>query len=129
MDQLLGRPAAKLCSNEIVLLSRVLIARMRRPVDADMPQVVETQTYGAVPLSERPVNFHLERRYGGALEQARGAEGQPVQALLGWAELVHDVVAFGSGQLQVERERMPLLPGLLGQQGCTVDGIQERRAV
>src|SRR5262249_5670454 len=51
IDQILERPTAKLRSNPVVLSFRVLVARMRRPIDAYMPQVVETQTNGAVTLS------------------------------------------------------------------------------
>src|SRR5689334_3487218 len=65
-DQVLYRAIAEPGPDELVFPSYFLLARMRRPVDAELTKVVETDGDGAPALGEAGVNIHAEARDGRA---------------------------------------------------------------
>src|ERR1700733_7140552 len=58
LTQSFDRAASELRPYPVVFASRFLYRRMRRPVDAQMPEVVETNGNGAAALIERRIKIH-----------------------------------------------------------------------
>jgi hypothetical protein len=73
---------------------------MRRPVDAQMPEVVETNGNGAAAPIERRIKIHPQAREAGSLDAARGSCGQSGQALLSGRQLAGQELAFRPIYLQ-----------------------------
>ena len=102
---------------------------MRRPVDAQMPEVVETDGDGAAALTEGRVQIHAQARDRGAFHRIGGAGRQRRQALLRFRQLAGEELAFGPIQFEREDELVPAFPAILRQQRRTGDEIAERRGV
>ena len=58
LDELLDGAAPELGPDPLVFASHVLVGRMRRPVDADPSEVVETDGDRAAALTKRRVHIH-----------------------------------------------------------------------
>ena len=102
LDQSLDRAAAELRPDPLVFAARFLFRRMRRPVDAQMPEVVETDGNGAAALIEGRVQIHAQARDRGSLHRICGAGRQRCQALLRVRQRAGQELAFGPVQLQRE---------------------------
>ena len=87
--------------------------RMRLPVDAQMPEVVETGGNGAAGLSQRHVQIHAQARDGRLLHRGGGVARKRRQALLRGDVLSGQELAFRPVYLQSEGEFMPPLPAVL----------------
>jgi hypothetical protein len=73
LDQSLDRAAPELRPDPLVFALRLLFRRMRRPVDAEMPEVVETDGNStAAPIKGR-VQIYAEARHGSSFHRIRGA--------------------------------------------------------
>ena len=64
---------AELRPDPLVFPPRFLFRRVRRPVDAQMPQIVETDRDGAVALIESRVQIHAQARDRRPLDRVCGA--------------------------------------------------------
>src|SRR6266851_1439499 len=113
--QVLDRAAPELRPDPLVFASRFLVCRMRRPVDAQMSEVIEPYGNGAAALIEGRVQVDAQAGDGGSLQRIRGAGRQCRQALLGFRERTRQELAFGPVQLQLEDELVLALPAILHQ--------------
>ena len=73
LNELLDRAAPELRPDPLVFASHFLFCRMRRPFDAQMSEVVETDGDRAVALIEGRVQIHAQARDGRSLDRVRGA--------------------------------------------------------
>ena len=109
-DQRLDRAASELRPDPLVFASRLLVRRMRRPVDAQMPQVVQTHGNGTAALIEGRVQINAQARDGSPLHGIGGAGRQRRQALLRGDQIAGEELAFAPVQLQREGQFAPVLP-------------------
>ena len=75
VDERLDRPVPKLLPDPLVFLPYLVVRRVRRPVDADAPEVFEACLDSAVAFIQARVEFRLQAGDGGAVDQVprRGA--------------------------------------------------------
>src|SRR4029450_4467156 len=66
----------------LIFASRFLVGRVRRPLDAQMPEVVETDSDRAVALTECRVEIHTQAGDVGAFDRGCGTGRQRHEALL-----------------------------------------------
>ena len=104
---------AELRPDPLVFAARFLFRRMRRPLDAQMPEVVETDGNGAAALIECRVQIHAQARDRGSFHRICGAGRQRRQALLRLRQRAGEELAFGPVQLQRKGELVPALPSCL----------------
>src|SRR5215469_14954334 len=73
LNELLDRAAPKFYPDLLVFASRFVFGRMRRPLDAQMPQVVETGGNSAIGLIESCVQIDAQTLDGSSLNRICGA--------------------------------------------------------
>src|SRR5271170_3574254 len=99
---------------------------MRRPLDAQIPQVIETDGDSAAGLSEGYVQINAQAGDGRLLDRLRSVGRQRRQALLRLRQCAGQELAFRPVQLEREGQLMPPLPAILRQQGRASSQISER---
>src|ERR1700731_813573 len=99
---------------------------MSRPVDAQMPEVVETDGDRAVALIEGRIHIHPQARDRRSFDGVRSAGRKHSQTLLRGCQRAGQELAFSPVQLQREGELVPTLPTVVPQQCRTSDEIVER---
>ena len=111
LDELLNRCGFRAC-NPIRSYSRTrfLFRRMRRPLDAQMPEVFETDGNRAAALIECHVQIHAQARDRRAFDSRGRAGRQRRQALLCLRQCAGEELAFGTIQLERESQLVPALP-------------------
>jgi hypothetical protein len=72
-DQFLSRAPVELRPNALVCAARILFRRVRRPVDAEMPEVVETDSDRATVLMEHAIKIDPQARHTRSINRLRGA--------------------------------------------------------
>ena len=111
LNELLDRAAPKLYPDPLVFASRFLFCRMRRPFDAQMPEVVETDGNRAVALVESRVQIDAQTRRQSLARLVFAARDESiVKRSSAAASSAGQELAFGSVQFQGEGELMPALP-------------------
>ena len=103
-----------------------VVGRMRRPLDAQMPEIVETDVDGVAGLIEGHVQIDAQARDRRLLHRRRGAGRQRRQPLFRFRQCAAQELAFGSVQLQREGQLTLPPPAILGQQGRA--GRSDKRA-
>jgi len=88
---------------------------MRRPLDAEMPEEIETDSDRAGALIEGHVQIHAQARDGRSLDRICGVSRKRFQALLRFRQRTGQELAFGPIQLQREGELVPPLPRVFRQ--------------
>ncbi len=119
IDERLDRTAPELLPHSLVLLPDLLVRRVRRPRDADAPEVVEARLDGAIAPIQRRVEIDAHAGDGGEIDEVCGAAREHREPLLGRPELAGQVLALGAVELELEGEIVPPVPALF---------FQERRA-
>src|ERR1700693_2996805 len=76
VDKCLYRSAPELSPNPLVFLSYLLLRRVRRPIDADPPEIFEGRLDCTVALIQDGVELRSEARDGGAIDEGPGAAQQ-----------------------------------------------------
>ena len=102
---------------------------MRRPLDAEMPEEIETDRDRAAALIEGHIQIHAQRRDGRSLDRICGVSRKRFQALLRFRQRTGQELAFGPIQFQREGEFAPAHPAILRQQRGTGGEIVQRREV
>src|SRR5262252_7245823 len=102
---------------------------MRRPLDAEMSEEIETDGYRAGALIESHVQIHAQTRDGRSLDRICGVSRKRSQALLCFRQRTSQELAFGPIQFQREGELAPAHPAMLRQQRGTGGEIVQRRDV
>ena len=110
INEPLDRAGAELGPDPLILAPRLVFRRMRRPVDAQMPEIVETDGDRAAALIEGRVQIRAQAGDGGAFDRRCGAGRKRRQALLRFRQRAGQELAFGPVQLQREGELVPALP-------------------
>src|SRR6266403_825380 len=82
VDESLDRAAAELRPDPLVFVSRFLFGWMRRPVDAEVPEVIETDGNGAAALIEGHVQIRAQARDRRSFHRICGTVWQRRQPLL-----------------------------------------------
>src|SRR5215813_7587241 len=90
VDERLDRSTSKLSANTLILLSYLVLRRVRRPVDANAPEVFEPHLNGTVALVQGGVEFRLQARNGGAVDQVLGAARQLRKPFFGRREITRE---------------------------------------
>src|SRR4029077_11855927 len=72
----LDRSAPELSPNPLVFLPHLVLRRVRRPVDACAPEVFETHLDSTVALIQGGVEFRLQARDSGTVDEVPGAPRQ-----------------------------------------------------
>ena len=129
IDELLDRPAAQQRPDAVVFAPHVVLGRMGRPFDADMPEVVETDSDRAAALIEGRVDIDAQARNDGLLDRRRGALRQRRQSLLGDRQPAGQEFAFGPVELEGKDQVAPALPAILRQQRRPEIEIGEGRGI
>ena len=73
VEQRLDRAAADLLPHPLVLAPDLVLRRVRRPRDADVPQIVESHLDAPVAPVQGRVEVHLQAGDGREVEQVPGA--------------------------------------------------------
>ncbi len=102
---------------------------MRRPVDAYAPEVFETHFDSTIALIQRGVEFRLQTRDSGTVDEIPGATRQHRQPFFRRREIAGQELALGPLELERERERVPLLPTVLCQQRASGDKVCQGRRI
>ena len=129
VEQRLNRAFPHLPPQPLVFLPDLLVRRVRRPLDADAVQVLESDLNDAVSLIQVREELHPQLGDGGQIGKARGTSRQLGKARLRLRLLPGQEFALGSLQLQREDQFVPALPCILRQQRTTGDDIGQRRGI
>src|SRR5262252_8453217 len=113
----------------LVFLPDLLLRRVGRPLDADVPEIVETDLDGAVALAERSEELHLQPGNSGQIRQVDVPACQVDQALVSLRQRARQELAFGPVQLEREGECAASFPAVLRQQRAAGSKIGRRRLV
>src|SRR5262249_41258149 len=79
----------------LVFASRVLVRRMRCPVDSGVAKIVESYGDGALAPTEGGVDVYPQARDGRSFDGRLGAIGELQQAPIGFRESASEELAFG----------------------------------
>ena len=123
------RAGAELGPDPLILAPSLVFRRVRRPVDAEVTEIVETDRDRAATLIQGHVKIHLQARDAGSLDRRCGTGRQQRKALLGVRQRTGQELAFGPMQFQREEEFAPALPAILSQQRDAGGEIVQRRDV
>src|ERR1700736_4466467 len=102
---------------------------MRRPLDADVPEIVETDLDGAIRPAEGREELHLQPRYNGQIGKTDVPTRQPGEALIRFRQRAGQELAFRLVQLEREGECAAPLPAVLRQQRAAGSEVSQRRVV
>ena len=98
---------------------------MRRPVDAEMPELVETDADRSVAPTKGRVQIHAQARDGRLFDRARGASRKRFQALLRIRRCAAQEFAFGPMQFQLKDQLMATHPRISRKQCRAGDEVLE----
>ena len=102
---------------------------MRWPLNASLPEVVESNGDSTVALTERRADIHMQARDRRSLDSISCVVGQQSQTLISGRQDPGQELAFRSIQLQSEDQVAPALPTIVCQERCACNQISECRGV
>ena len=129
IDERLDGTVAERSPEPRVLLGHLGFRRVRRPFDADLPQVAEGGLDGAGGAARGLVDLDLGAGDGGEVDEGPRAAGQRGEPLLRGRGVAAQVLALGAIELEGEGELVAALPAVLGQEGAAGGEVGERRGV
>ena len=102
---------------------------MGRPLNAEVPEIVETCLDGAVAPAEGREELLLEAGDGGEVHESPGAAGQHRKPLLRCRECACEELALGAVELELEGECGASTPAVFRKQRSTGSEIGQSRGV
>ena len=104
------RAGAELGPDPLILAPSLVFRRVRRPVDAQVAEIVETDCDRAAALIQGRVKIHLQARDAGSFDRRCGTGRQHRQALLGFRQCTGEELTFGPVQFQLKDQVVLALP-------------------
>ncbi len=129
VDEFLDLALAQLLPETLELLPHVVPGRMRRPLDADAPEIVETRFDSAVAAVQRREQVHPHAGDDGQVDMVCGATGQQRKTLFRRRQIAGQVLALGPVESKREGERVAPRPAVLRQQLAARRQVAQRRAI
>ena len=86
----------------VVRLSAFFFRRMRRPLDTEMPKIVEAYLDGTIALIERCVEIHTQARHVRSFDGVCGAARKRCQPLLSSCQIAGEILAFALLRFELE---------------------------
>ena len=129
VDDILDRAISERGPDALVLAARFRLGGMRRPVDPDMPQALQSHGDCALARPEHRVQIHTPACDGASLDRVGSARCERRQTLLGGLQRARTDLAVGGVQLQLKGQLLPALPRVLRQQRRTGGEIRQRGGI